>query len=37
MESDKSDGELLVMSDVDLRAGENWILDSNCTFHITPN
>ena len=25
------------MSDADLRDGENWILDSNCTFHITPN
>ena len=25
------------MSDADLRDGENWILDSNCTFHITSN
>ena len=37
MESDKIDGELLVASDVDLRTGENWILDSCCTFQMTPN
>ena len=37
MESDQTNGELLVESNVDLRAGENWILDSCCTFHMTPN
>ena len=37
MESDWTDGELLVASDVDLRDGENWILDFGCIFHMTPN
>ena len=37
MESDHTDGELLVASDVDSRASENWILDFGCTFHMTPN
>ena len=37
MESDWIDGELLVASDVDLRDGENWILDFGCIFHMTPN
>ena len=27
----------MVTSDADSRAGENWILDSGCTFHMTPN
>ena len=37
MESDQTDKELLVTSDFDSRAGENWILDSGCTLHMTPN
>ena len=37
MESYQIDGELLVTSDADLRAGENWILDSGSTFHMTHN
>ena len=37
MESDQTDGELQVASDVDSRASENWILDSGCMFHMTPN
>ena len=37
MESNKIDGELRVVLDDDLRASENWILDSGCTFHMTPN
>ena len=37
VESDQTDGELLVASDADSRAGENWILDSGCMFHMTPN
>ena len=37
MELDQTDGELLVASDADSRASENWILDSGCTFHMTPN
>ena len=37
MELDKTDGELLVVSDADSRASENWILDSGCTFHMTHN
>ena len=37
MESNKIDGELLLASDADLRASENWILDSVHTFHMTPN
>ena len=37
MEVDQTNGELLVASDANLRAGENWILDSGCTFHMTPN
>ena len=36
MESDQTGGELLVASNADLRAGENWILDFGCTFHVTP-
>ena len=27
----------MVVSDVDSRASENWILDSGCMFHMTPN
>ena len=37
MESNQTDGELLVASYAYLRARENWILDSGCTFHMTPN
>ena len=37
METYQTDGELLVASDGDSRASENWILDSGCTFHMTPN
>ena len=37
MESYQTDGELLVALDVVSRAGENWILDYGCTFHMTPN
>ena len=37
VESDRINRELLVASDADLRVGENWILDSSCTFHMTPN
>ena len=37
MESDQTNGELLIVSDADLRAGENWILDSSCMFHMTHN
>ena len=37
MESDQTDGELLVASDDDSRAIENWILDFGCTFHMTHN
>ena len=37
VESDQTDGELLVGSDADSRASENWILDSGCKFHMTPN
>ena len=37
MESDKTSGKLLVASDADLRVCENWILDSSCMFHMTPN
>ena len=36
VELDQTDEELLVASDTDLRAGD-WILDSGCTFHMTPN
>ena len=37
MESNQTDGELLVVSYADSRVGENWILDSDCTFHMTHN
>ena len=37
VESYQTDGELLVVSDVDLRAGKYWNLDYGCTFHMTPN
>ena len=37
VESDQTNGELLVESDADLRAGENWILYSSCTFRMTHN
>ena len=37
MDSYKTDGELLVVPNADLRVGENWILDYGCTFHMTPN
>ena len=37
MVTDQSDGELLVASDGDLKAGQDWILDYGCTFHMTPN
>ena len=36
MELDQINGQLLVASDADLRASKNWILDSGCTFHMTP-
>ncbi|KAG8475836.1 hypothetical protein CXB51_032777 [Gossypium anomalum] len=34
---DYSDGELLVASVNDSKVSEEWILDSNCTFHMSPN
>ncbi|KAG8481450.1 hypothetical protein CXB51_026306 [Gossypium anomalum] len=34
---DYSDGELLVVSVNDSKVSEEWILDSGCTFHISPN
>ena len=34
---DQTDGELLVASDANSRASENWILDSGCTFQMTSN
>ncbi|KAG8490339.1 hypothetical protein CXB51_015583 [Gossypium anomalum] len=34
---DYSDGELLVASVNDSKVSEEWILDSGCTFHISPN
>ena len=37
MESNHIYRELLVALNADLRASENWILDSGCTFHMTPN
>ena len=37
MESDQTDRELLVALDAHLRVGENWILNSSCTFHMTSN
>ena len=37
VESYQTGGELLVASDANSRAGENWILDFGCTFHLTPN
>ena len=37
VELDQTDGELLVASDADSRASENWILDFGCKFHMTPN
>ena len=37
MKLDQTDGELLIVLDANLRAGENWILDFGCTFHMTPN
>ena len=37
MELDQTDRELMVTSGADLRAGENWILDYGCTFHMTRN
>ena len=37
MELDQTDKELLVESSADLRVCENWILDSGCSFHMTPN
>ena len=37
MELDHIDGELLILSNADSRADENWILDSGCIFHMTPN
>ncbi|KAG8489499.1 hypothetical protein CXB51_017516 [Gossypium anomalum] len=32
-----SDGELLVTSVNDSKVSEEWILDSSCTFHMSPN
>ena len=37
MESNQNNREILVALDVDSRPIENWILDSSCTFHMTPN
>ena len=37
MESNQTDGELLVGSDADSRADEDSILDFDCTFHMNPN
>ena len=37
MESNQTSGERLVASDADSRASENWVLDSSCMFHMTPN
>ena len=37
VESDQTDGELVVTLDTDSRAGENWILDYGFTFHMTLN
>ena len=37
VESYQTSRELLVMSDADLRASENWILDYGCTFQMTSN
>ena len=37
VETDHSDGEFLVASDGDSKAGQDWILDYGCTFHMTPN
>ncbi|KAG8498844.1 hypothetical protein CXB51_005680 [Gossypium anomalum] len=34
---DYSDGELLVASINDFKVSEEWILDSGCTFHMSPN
>ncbi|KAG8499392.1 hypothetical protein CXB51_005981 [Gossypium anomalum] len=34
---DYSDGELLVASVNDFKVSEEWILDSGCTFHMSPN
>ncbi|KAG8472744.1 hypothetical protein CXB51_034629 [Gossypium anomalum] len=34
---DYSDGELLVASVNDSKESEEWILDSGCTFHMSPN
>ncbi|KAG8485411.1 hypothetical protein CXB51_021801 [Gossypium anomalum] len=34
---DYSDGELLVASVNDSKVNEEWILDSGCTFHMSPN
>lgn len=32
-----SDGELLIAADVEQRSRNEWILDSGCTFHMSPN
>ena len=37
MESYQTNGELLVASNANSRASENWILDFGCTFHMAPN
>ena len=37
VELNQIDEELPVASNANLRAGENWILDSGCMFHLTPN
>ena len=37
MELYQTDRELLVASNAYSRVSENWILDSGCTFHMTPN
>ncbi|KAG8491252.1 hypothetical protein CXB51_014428 [Gossypium anomalum] len=34
---DYSDGELLIASVNDFKVSEEWILDSGCTFHMSPN
>ena len=37
VESYQTNKELLVVSDANSRASENWILYSGCTFHMNPN
>lgn len=37
METDHIDGDLLITFDGNTRVGDEWILDSSCMFHVTPN